>query len=150
MLSMGVAEIRLHRSGNRELIFHLSCFSSTSCCCLKEKNKVEAFDLVNRRMYLMYKRCMKEWHLTTCVCVCVCVCVWNSVLLTIPVINFWIQWAHYIFFIEHFLWSSSSKTKWYYVYCFQSLPTFPWSGSSLSVLWKQNISLQVKLLFYCF
>ena len=60
MLSMGVAEIRLHRSGNRELIFHLSCFSSTSCCCLKEKNKVEALDLVNRRMYLMYKRCMKE------------------------------------------------------------------------------------------
>lgn len=69
-MSMGVAQIRLHRSGNRELIFHLSCFSSTSChCCLKEKNKVEAFDLVNRRMYLIYKRCMKEWHLTTCVCV---------------------------------------------------------------------------------
>ena len=79
MLSVGVAEIRLHRSGNREQIFHLSCFSSTSChCCLKEKNKVEAFDLVNRKMYLMYKRCIKEWHLTTCVCVCVCV--WNSVL----------------------------------------------------------------------
>lgn len=52
-------------------------------------------------MYLIYKRCMKEWHLITCVYVCVCV--WNSLLFTIPMINFWIQWAYYLFLIEHFL-----------------------------------------------